>query len=431
MSQSQAGIKINEAYLPALESSSRYLVMVGTAGSGKSVFASQKIILRTLTERGHRFLVMRKFATNIYESVFKRLKNEIADLGLTHEFEINQTRMSFKHYDTGNEILTAGLDDVEKIKSIEKITGIWIEEATQVKEADFDQMDLRIRGEMNNYKQIILTFNPVDERNWLKKRFFDNHVEDSFCIKTTFRDNDFLTDEDIKTLKNKASVSPNIYRIYYLGEWGREDIESPYCINFKPEKHVSSLAQFRPDLPVIFSLDFNVEPFVCIAAHIWVDITGPHCHVFDEIVIEKNGSVPVMCDKLMDIFGPQVMANALFTGDAMQRKREIVHRDNIDAWRMIEQRFHLGKRLMVPNANPSVKENRHLVNAVMAYHPDFKINPECTKLIYDCQFAEADADGNLVKKDRNKEAQRLDSLDCSRYLLNTFLRDFYERYKIK
>jgi len=431
LSQSQAGIKINEAYLPALESSSRYLVMVGTAGSGKSVFASQKIILRTLTERGHRFLVMRKFATNIYESVFKRLKNEIADLGLTHEFEINQTRMSFKHYDTGNEILTAGLDDVEKIKSIEKITGIWIEEATQVKEADFDQMDLRIRGEMNNYKQIILTFNPVDERNWLKKRFFDNHVEDSFCIKTTFRDNDFLTDEDIQTLKNKASVSPNIYRIYYLGEWGREDIESPYCINFKPEKHVSGLAQFRPDLPVIFSLDFNVEPFVCIASHIWVDIKGPHCHVFDEIVIEKNGDVYKMCDRLIDIFGPRVMANCLVTGDATSRKREVTQKENINAWRIMDTQLRLGKRLMVPASNPKVKESRHLVNAIMAYHSDFKISPDCSKLIYDCQFVEVDSEGDIIKKDRNKEAQRSDALDCLRYLYQTFMPTFIDQYKIK
>lgn len=387
--------------------------------------------MRVLSEPNHRILVLRKVGVNMRESVFKRLKNEIAEMGLSNEFDILSTTMSFTHKGTGSEIILSGVDDVEKLKSIEKITSVWVEEATELSEVEFDQIDLRLRGETPFYKQIILSFNPIDDRHWLKKRFFDTPPENAFVLKTTFKDNAFIDEEYRRVLEQKASLSPNLYRIYYLGEWGREDIESPYCINFKPEKHVSGLAQFRPDLPVIFSLDFNVEPFVCIASHIWVDINGPHCHVFDEIVIEKNGSVPVMCDKLMDIFGPQVMANALFTGDAMQRKREIVQRDNIDAWRMIEQRFHLGKRLMVPNANPSVKENRHLVNAVMAYHPDFKINPECTKLIYDCQFAEADADGNLVKKDRNKEAQRLDSLDCSRYLLNTFLRDFYERYKIK
>jgi hypothetical protein len=121
----------------------------------------------------------------------------------------------------------------------------------------------------------------------------------------------------------------------------------------------------------------------------------------------------------------------LFTGDAMQRKREITQRNNIDAWRIIDQQLNLGRRLLVPKSNPSVKENRHLVNAVLAFHPDIIINPECKKLIYDMQFVEADADGDIIKKNRNKEEQRADALDCFRYDINTHLRNFIETYKIK
>lgn len=98
---------------------------------------------------------------------------------------------------------------------------------------------------------------------------------------------------------------------------------------------------------------------------------------------------------------------------------------------MIDERFHLGKRLKVPKANPSVKENRHLVNLIMAFHPDLIINPKCKKLIYDMQFVESDADGNIVKKDRNKQEQRSDSLDQFRYVCASFLADFYEKYKFK
>jgi len=81
-----------------------------------------------------------------------------------------------------------------------------------------------------------------------------------------------------------------------------------------------------------------------------------------------------MCDMLENMFGMNVMSNAIFTGDAMQKKREITQRNNIDAWRMIDVRFSLGRRLMVPRANPSVRENRHLVNAILAFHPDLLIN---------------------------------------------------------
>lgn len=427
----QARIKINDVYFPFINNPSRYLILYGGGGSGKSFFASQKTILRIVGEEKHRILCIRKVANTLRSSVYQILIDCISELGLRHEFDINKTEMRFTHRPTGNEILLAGLDDVERLKSIAGITSIWIEEATELQEADFDQIDLRLRGETANYKQIILSFNPIDESHWLKVRFFDKAPDNAAVLKTTFKDNYFIDDEYRRVLELKASVSPNLYRIYYLGDWGKEDVERPWCHNFDREKHVSELAVFNPNLPVYFSLDFNVEPFVCGAYHIWTDAKGMHFHNFDEIVIEKNGSIPVMCDMLENTYGIKVMANAIFTGDAMQRKREIVHRDNINAWLMIDERFRLGKRLKVPKANPSVKENRHLVNIIMAFHPDLIINPKCKKLIYDMQFVESDADGNIVKKDRNKQEQRSDSLDQFRYVCASFLADFYEKYKFK
>lgn len=427
----QARVRVNDAYYDLLNDTNRYEILYGGSGSGKSVFASQKIVLRCVGEEKHRLLCIRKVANTLRSSVYQILIDCITDLGLRLEFEINKTEMRFTHTPTGNEILLAGLDDVEKLKSITGITSIWIEEATELNEGDFDQVDLRLRGETENYKQIILSFNPIDERHWLKKRFFDLKPENATVLKTTFKDNLFIDDEYRTVLEQKASVSPNLYRIYYLGEWGREDVSRAYCQNFKTEKHVSDLAVFNASLPVIFSLDFNVEPFVCECSHIWTDNKGMHFHNFKELVIEKNGDVDKMCDLIQSTFGIRVISNAMFTGDAMQRKREITQRDNIDAWRMIDARFNLGRRLQVPRANPNVKENRHLINAIHAFHPDFKVNPECKKLIYECQFAEVDVEGDLIKKDRNKEAQRLDALDCHRYTCNTFLHDFLDRYKIK
>lgn len=429
MSQ-QVKIRVNDAFYHLLSDSNRYEVLYGGSGSGKSVFASQKIVLRTIGEEKHRFLCIRKVANTLRSSVYQILIDCISDLGLRTEFEINKTEMRFTHIPTGNEILLAGLDDVERLKSIAGITSIWVEEATEISAADFDQIDLRLRGETVNYKQILLTFNPIDESHWLKVRFFDNKPDNATVLKTTFKDNHFIDDEYRIVLEQKASVSPNLYRIYYLGEWGKEDIQRPYCQNFNRDKHISDV-KYNPNLPVYFSLDFNVEPFVCEASHIWTDEKGMHFHTFDEIVIEKNGDVPEMCDMIENTYGLSVVSNAIFTGDAMQRKREITQRNNIDAWRMIDARFNLGRRLQVPRSNPSVKENRHLVNAILAFHPDVKINAKCKKLIYDMQFVEADESGDMVKTSRNKESQRADALDAWRYMCNTFLHDFFERYKIK
>ncbi len=425
-----ATLQVNDCYIPYLDNRKRYLHFWGGSGSGKSVFAAQKVILRIVSEKPHRILCIRKVANTLRSSVYQLLKDTILDMGLMGEFTINKSEMRFIHI-SGNEILLAGLDDVEKLKSIAGITSIWVEEATELLVGDFDQLDLRLRGETVTYKQIIFTYNPINENHWIKSRFHDSPQGNFDCLRTTFKDNHFIDDEYRTILEQKASSSPNLYRIYYLGEWGKEDIQRPYCQNFNREKHISDLAVFNPALPVYFSLDFNVEPFVCEASHIWTDANGMHFHTFDEIVIEKNGDVPEMCDMIENTYGMRVVSNAIFTGDAMQRKREITQRNNIDAWRMIDAKFNLGRRLQVPRANPSVKENRHLVNAILAFHPDVKMNPKCKKLIYDMQFVEADAEGNMVKASRNKEAQRADALDAWRYKCNTFLYDFFERYRIK
>ena len=82
----------------------------------------------------------------------------------------------------GSQIIFAGLDDVEKLKSIDNITMMWIEEASEINQADFHQLDLRLRGATKYYKQIIFTFNPVDINHWLKKRFFDVPYNNVTCL---------------------------------------------------------------------------------------------------------------------------------------------------------------------------------------------------------------------------------------------------------
>lgn len=427
----QATLSVNDAFYPLLTDESRYEVLYGGSGSGKSVFASQKVVLRTVGEEKHRFLCIRKVANTLRSSVYQIIIDCITDLGLRREFEINKTEMRFTHLPTGNEILLCGLDDVERMKSIAGITSIWIEEATELSAGDFDQVDLRLRGETSNYKQIILTFNPIDERHWLKKRFFDNTAENVTTLKTTFKDNYYIDDEYRRVLEQKASVSPNLYRIYYLGEWGKEDVKRPYCHNFSLDKHVSSSAIYQPNRPIIFSLDFNVEPFACTCSHQWKDDKGEHKHFFKELVIENNGDVHEMCELMEGNFGKVALANALFTGDAMQRKREITQRDNIDAWRIIDRKFNLGKRLKVPRANPSIRENRFLMNTLFSFHPDFKINPEMKRTIFELQFTEVDENGDLIKKSRGDEKQRSDFLDATRYDCNVFLHDYLDRYKLK
>jgi phage terminase large subunit len=210
----------NDKFLPLFNNKSRYLVLVGGGGSGKSIFAGRKILERTVTEKGHRFLVCRKVARTLRESCFKQLQGQISEHYNYNDFSINKTDMSIKHNPTGNEILFAGLDDVEKLKSIYNITGIWIEEASEIEEGDLNQLNIRLRGATAWYKQIIISFNPIDINHWLKKKFFDNTVSDATTIHSTYKDNRFLDDEAIKVLEAFKDTDPYYYQVYCLGEWG-------------------------------------------------------------------------------------------------------------------------------------------------------------------------------------------------------------------
>lgn len=207
-------IEINEAYKQALTYRGRYLNIYGGAGSGKSIFAGQKLILRSLLEKAHKFLLVRKVHKTIKGSQYELIKRYIYKYELNKHFEFKEGYI--KCISNGNEFITAGLDDVEKLKSIEGVTGIWIEEATELSREEFNQVDLRLRGNLLNYKQIILTYNPIDHLHWLNAI----KLKDCLTIQTTFKDNKFIDKEYISTLEQLQEQNPEYYKIYALGQWG-------------------------------------------------------------------------------------------------------------------------------------------------------------------------------------------------------------------
>jgi phage terminase large subunit len=209
----------NSAFMPLYFDEHRYLVLVWGGGSGKSIFAGRKILERVTSEPGHRYLVCRKVAKTLRESCFQQLKwqarEHYPDSG--YKFSSSEMGISFAN---GSSILFAGLDDAEKLKSIYRITGIWIEEASELTESDFNQLDIRLRGESDYYKQIILTFNPVNILHWLKLRFFDRREVRARTHHSTYKDNRFLDMDAIATLEAFRDKDEYYYQVYCLGEWG-------------------------------------------------------------------------------------------------------------------------------------------------------------------------------------------------------------------
>lgn len=183
---------------------------------------ARKQLYRILNEPDvkHNILIIRKVDRTIKKSVWKLMQDVISKWGLYVDFHFHKTdrTMTWKH--NGSQIMFAGLDDVEKLKSIEGVTSIWIEEATELTQEDFEQLDLRLRGKHGCLKQIILTFNPISEQHWVKKMFFDDPIEGVFTLHTTYLDNAFIDEEYKMVMENKKKSNPRYYGIYALGNWG-------------------------------------------------------------------------------------------------------------------------------------------------------------------------------------------------------------------
>jgi phage terminase large subunit len=211
----------NDVYLPYLENEDRYLVFYGGGSSGKSYFIAQRWIYKLIHPTRCNLLVVIQTGDTNRRSTFPLLKQVISNWNLAKHFKVNESDMRIKCLLTGNEVAFAGLDDVEKIKSITfengELTHIWVEEATETQEADINQLKVRLRGGKTK-KQIVLSFNPINIQHWIKKHFIDSKLA-TVCF-STYKDNKFLTEDDRKALEDLRFTDEYTYEVYCLGKWG-------------------------------------------------------------------------------------------------------------------------------------------------------------------------------------------------------------------
>ena len=211
----------NEIYLPYLDNTDRYLVFYGGGSSGKSYFIASRYIYKLVKPLRCNVLIVRQTGDTNRKSTFALLKQVLKNWKLLKYFKIYESDMRIKCILTGNEVAFAGLDDVEKIKSITfengELTDIWVEEATETLEADINQLKVRLRGGKSK-KQMVLSFNPVNINHWIKRHFIDSGLA-TVCF-STYKENKFLTDDDRKALEDLKFIDEYTYEVYCLGKWG-------------------------------------------------------------------------------------------------------------------------------------------------------------------------------------------------------------------
>lgn len=308
-------IYINDSYIPYLNDTTRTQIFYGGSSSGKSFFLSQRAVIDIM--QGHNYLIVRNVARTVRNSVYNQIVKTIIDFGLQKEFNISRSEMVITCKRNNKQILFAGLDDVEKLKSVTPIDGvltdIWIEEATETAYEAYKQLTKRLRGitENNIGKRIIFSFNPILQTHWIYKEFFGGWddsktvYKDSklLIVKTTYKDNKFLSEDDIYALENEPDKY--FYNVYTLGNWGV--LGKVIFKNWRTEDLSSKIPTFAN---IYNGLDFGTnDPNAFVRVN--VDQNEKKIYVFDEFYRSE-----LLLDELETEIRTHTEPNEYITGDS-------------------------------------------------------------------------------------------------------------------
>lgn len=285
----------------------RYRVCKGSRASKKSK-TTALWYASWLNKKGYEkanLIVFRKTYRTIKDSCFTDLKWALDRLGLIDEWNITLSPLEMTRKKTGQKILFRGLDDPLKVTSITVETGClcwaWLEEAYEVmKEDDFNILDESIRGECPAplFKQWTITFNPWNERHWLKSRFFDNPDAETLAITTNYKCNEWLDAADIRVFEEMKKRNPRRYAVAGLGGWGI--VDGLIYENWREEAFDIEQVRSRTDIVSAFGLDFGYtnDPSTLFCG--LLDLKAKRLYVFDEMY-EKGLSNVKIAERIRDM----------------------------------------------------------------------------------------------------------------------------------
>ncbi len=386
----------NETYLPQLENyDSRFNVYYGGAGSGKSVFVFQKMVLKYLKYENRTCLVIRKINNTLKDSCFALVKSILSDWQLYDQCKINKTDLTIE-LPNGSLFLFKGLDDPERIKSINGIDDIIVEECTEIDDFTFDQLCLRLRSK-KPYNQVHVMFNPVSKSNWVFSRWFNamdsnprTDLNNTMVLKTTYRDNKFLPQDYIDNLLEMEKTNPVYYRIYALGEFAT--LSKLVYTNWEVKDFdYRQILKENYNRQAVFNLDFGYTN----------DPTAFGAEILDE---------PNKIIWIFDEFQEKGLLNDEIASKVTELgyKKEVIVCDSAEPKSIDEL-----KRNGINRAVASIKGRDSIINGIQLLQ-QYKIivHPKCTYIQEELKNYcwKKDKDGNYINTPIDKFNHSLDSL---------------------
>jgi phage terminase large subunit len=271
-----------------LGSKSRYFVVTGGRGSGKSFEVGRFITLLSF-EQGHKILFTRQTMTSAHLSIIPEFKEKIELLKLEDLFSISKSEI--KNKNSNSEIFFKGLktssgDQTANLKSLQGVTTWVLDEAEElVDEATFDKINLSIRSN-DKQNRIILILNPATKEHWIYRKFFEQEgIKEGFngtkgnttYIHTTYEDN--IKNLGVSFLQEVEKIklhNPDKYQHVILGGW-LEKAEGVVFTNWE-------FGTFNPNyLQTSFGMDFGFSIDPDALAEVAIDVKNKLLYVKEHI----------------------------------------------------------------------------------------------------------------------------------------------------
>lgn len=248
----------------------KFYFLVGGYGSSKSYHIALKIILKLLQEK-RTCLVVRDVYDTIRDSCFSLFTEICTDMNLERQVRFTNSPMQMR-FPNGSKILFRGLDKPGKLKSINNISLVWIEECSEIKYAGFKELLGRLRHPTLRLHMLLST-NPVSRSNWTYKHFFkaqgldDHELYKKRVIKkgniyyhhSVADDNLFLPTEYIDQLDDLENYDADLYRVARLGQFGVNGLLVLPQFEVQPHAQVMQAVERIPRKYKRVGMDFGFE----------------------------------------------------------------------------------------------------------------------------------------------------------------------------
>lgn len=281
----------------------KFYFLVGGYGSSKSYHVAEKLHIKLLQEK-RKALVVREVYDTIRDSCYSLLEEVAVNMGIYDKMKFKTSPMQII-YPNGSKIIFKGMDKPAKLKSINGVSIIWLEECSEVKYEGYKELLGRLRH-LTSSNHIICSTNPIGEDNWTYKHFFKDDennrlilddeelykkrvitLNNTYYHHSTCDDNYFLPESYVEELDQMKEYDPDLYRVARQGRFGVNGTKVlPQFEIMSYEEGINKIA----DIPKRFlrvGMDFGFETSYNALIRVAIDHENKWLYIYHEYYKNK------------------------------------------------------------------------------------------------------------------------------------------------